>query len=202
MENNLKRNKSNEKKIMKNEERKNDVRRKKRRRGSLLIPILCFVVGVLIGILCSIVFFNKDTTGETNNSKENLSVGVTEELLNEESFMVETPYVNLYYPKKWEKQISIKHNDDEIYLVEFYATVGDEKEVHIFDIAFGEKEGSNLGTINVEGKDEIAVNVVSYNFEPDEKWTDEENEEIYMMLEDINYLIGKLQMEEGFVSAY
>lgn len=183
-----------------------EVKRKKRRKKrNLLIPILCFVIGILVGILCTMIF-GEIGVSENRNSNDNHTkdevVGVTDDMLEEEPLIIGTPYVDLYYPAKWEEQIRTVHVDEEEYSVEFYAKVNDKKEVHIFDIVFNGTEGDSLGTIKVEGKDEVSLNVISYNFEPGEKWTEEESSEIYMMLEDINYIIGMLQKEKGFESAY
>lgn len=170
------------------------------------MPILCLIIGILIGVIAAMVFFNKDngksdsstaTVEQTDaNGTEEVKSTIEEMIESEEAFTIETPHGNLYYPVKWEEQIRVEKVEGDVYTVQFYGTVEDKDEQHLFDIVFGETEGVLLGTLN-----EISVYLVDGGSLETEDWTEEEENTIYAMQEDVNYLMGMLQKEEGFVPA-
>lgn len=94
----------------------------------------------------------------------------------------------------------VEQVEGDVYTIQFFATIEGKEDAHIFDIVLGGEEGYTLGYLKAED-DQISVNVVSYDFELGEDWTDEEKNTVYTMSEDVNYIIGMLQKEEGFVPA-
>lgn len=191
----------------------------RRRKNSIVKSCIWLIVGLVVGIIIGI--FISGNTLEKNNKdiSEDLSEsevaqqyedntetemqedikGTVEQMIEASGFLIETPFVNLYYPEKWKEQIRVEQLEGNVYYVQFFATVGDNEEVHIFDIAFGGEEGSTLGMINDENNESIPVNIISYDFEFGEEWTTDEINEMYTMLEDINYIMGMLSKQEGFM---
>ena len=181
-----------------------EIKRKKRRKKkvSLLIPILCIVVGILIGILGSMLFMGKGAGKNNAGGQQSTSTNTVEEMLKEDSFKIETEYCDLYYPLKWKEQVRVEVVEGDVYTVQFYAALEEKEEMHLFDIAFAGEEGIELGYLESENGEEIAVDYISYEPEFGEGWSEEEQNDIYAMAEDVNYIIGMLQKEAGFVSAY
>ena len=183
--------------------------RKKKRNNRKLASIyllIGMILGIAVGAIITIAI-----SGKIRNNNEDLSkveeqqkedvVSSVEELLKEDSFAIETPIVNLYYPKQWKEQINIKQIDEELDIVQFWATIEGKEDVQIFDIVFGGEEGYCLGNIDVGNSEKVSIYVHSYELELGESWTEKEKEMIYRMAEDVNYLIGMLQKESGFVPA-
>lgn len=192
--------------VAKSINKKAENKKSKKKKNSPLVPILCLIIGILIGIIAAMVFFNKDngksdsstaTVEQTDaNEAEEVKSTIEEMIESEEAFTIETPYGNLYYPAKWEGQFRVESVEDDNYTVQFYATLEGKEEQHLFDIVYGEVEGVALGTL-----DETEVYMVYGDISLDGDWTEEEENTIYAMQEDVNYLMGMLQKEEGFVSA-
>lgn len=167
-----------------------------------IVPILCFVIGILMGVSGTMLFFDIKPTETTktdiaSEGKANTK-STLEEMLEEEAFKIETAYIDLYYPAKWEEKVRVEYVEEETYTVQFFATLEDKEEVHIFDIIFGGEEGFVLGFVQKEEETELSVSVISYSTEFGDNWTDIEKNEINTMLEDINYIIGMLQKETVF----
>lgn len=135
-----------------------------------------------------------DTTAqsETSASTENSSLTVGAPDDSREAIEIVTKYGTLLYPLEWESNLRTEIVDKEEYKVEFYGTVEGKKEQHLFDLSFNGTEGYNLGTLKTEGGEDVAINIVSYDFELDDTWTEDEQFVLYSMQEDINYIIGML----------
>lgn len=142
------------------------------------------------------------TPANTESDRQEQSVNTIDEMLEQEGFTVTTPLVDLYYPEKWKEKIRVGQIEGDIHVVQFWATIKEKEEIHIFDIVFGSEEEYVLGYFEGENKEKIPVNIISYDFELSEDWTEEERNELYVMMEDINYIINRLQEEDGFMRAY
>lgn len=188
-------------------------------KNSIVGHCLCLVVGIVVGVVIGLFLGGIVSEKNENNvatdlekvetvqqqeigaevEKKQEDKGTMEQMLQEPGFVIETPFVDLYYPEKWKEQVRIEQLAGEDYCVQFFAVVGEYDEIHIFDIEFGGEAGSVLGTINVKDDESIPVSVVAYDFEVDDQWNSDEINEVYGMLEDINYIIGMLLQEEEFV---
>ncbi len=107
----------------------------------------------------------------------------------EEVFLIDTPYVQLQYPVRWQDRVTAIGNDSEPYIVSFKTTLSI-GEVPLFDIVFGECDGYKLGAIEVNGQS-IDIYIRHYELSPD----DVPQEEYYEwggMCEDVNTLISGL----------
>lgn len=124
---------------------------------------------------------------------------IEQQIESEECYVIETEFVRLYFPKKWEENLETEIIEKEAYVVEFYGKVDGKNRQKIFDIVFNGDAENMLGTVEVNGESIY----VGFNFaEPEisKDWTTEEADIIYAMQEDVNYLIGMLEREAGYAA--
>lgn len=107
----------------------------------------------------------------------------------DEVFLIETPYCDLYYPKAWSNQIEINTSEKDSYKVEFLTTIKEEK-IKLFDLYFGGNRGDEIGILSVNGK-KISIKVESYSIDL-EKYSEDEQIDLTGMKEDLNIIISKL----------
>ena len=189
--------------VAKSVNKKPEVKKHKKKKNSPVIPVLCLIIGILLGVIASMMFLDKDIVKDTEKAVENNvgeeaadTKGTVDEMLEEDSFTIETPIVDLYYPLKWQDQLRVEQIEGDTHVVKFFGTVEGKEEQHLFDVVFGATEGISVGTL-----DEKEVYLIYGDFTPGEGWNDEEADTIYTMQEDVNYLLGMLQQEDGFVPA-
>lgn len=173
---------------------------KKRKKKTLLILLMSVLFMLIVVGIIVFVKRDKDDNGSTVNSATNGNVVSTieEQIKTENGIITETKYCNLYYPEKWEKNIDIKVKEDDVYSVQFFGKVENKEEQHLFDIVFGEVEGTLIGYY-IQDEDKVPIYIKGILFSPDDSWTEEECTTIMMMQEDSNYTMGMLQKEENFV---
>lgn len=105
-------------------------------------------------------------------------------------FEIETPFCNLYYPEKWEEQITTKCVEKNGGYVVSFNTKLDGKDTKVFDIAIGGKKGTLIGSFE---KDDQEIKVYVIEHIDDINVFDEDQRMIVGgMMEDINVIISKL----------
>ena len=62
-------------------------------------------------------------------------------MIREDDFVIETPVVDLYCPKKRKEKVRIEKVSGDIQMVQFFATLEGKTEIHLFDICFAGEEG-------------------------------------------------------------
>lgn len=174
-------------------------KKKKTKSNFPLILILCLISCGIIAVVALDRESNNSTAIETEQQGQVTST--LDQMFEQEGFIIETPIVNLHYPEKWKEQIRVEQIEGDVHTVQFIATVEGKEEVHIFDIAYGSEEGYTLGYLEDDNEEKVPVNIISYDFELGEEWTEEEKNEVYTMLEDVNYIIEILQKDARFERA-
>ena len=162
---------------------------------NILIVILLAIILVLIIVIVKGTYESKSVVKN--------KVSTTNELYSEDTKAMEikTSYCNLYFPKKWEKNLNIKKLEkDNNSSVQFWAKIDKKEPVHIFDIIF-DGDGYTIGTIKDKNGKKININVKSYETNLDNTWTKKEKNTIYSIGEDINYLLLQLEKVDGFEPA-
>lgn len=99
-------------------------------------------------------------------------------------FAVKTSVVTLYYPKVWEKVVTVKTKKKSVSF--FYG------DTNLFDIRFEKCDGAFLGTY-----EKTPIYVVSYDIEQDD-FTTEQYRNICAMQDDVNVILENLRKEEKF----
>jgi len=166
-----------------------------KRRNKRIVIVLSVIFIVLILILVVLGIKDKKKDSEGNNL-------VQSELYSEDTkaLTIKTSYCELNYPATWEEILhteTISEEGNEV--VQFWAELKGKERVHLFDVIFGD-DGYEVGTLETKEGDIVTINVLSHDFTPDDTWTEEEKDSIYVMLEDINFLLMKLEEVEGFQS--
>lgn len=161
---------------------------------------LILIAGLVIGLGVGALLFGGGSDGDEPQSEKNDDkvTGTLEEMIQEDGFVIETSVVDLYYPKKWEDKVRIEKVSGDIQMVQFFATLEGKPEIHLFDICFGGEDGYTLGYLNLNKSNPIEVKIISYDFDLGEEWTTEEEDDIYGMLDDINYILGMLLKKADF----
>ena len=185
---------------------RNRKRRKKNNNKKFIALIAGVLVIVVLGIVLIVGALDKDDKKDSvkveqqddNNDKEaDKDVTSTiDEMLEQEATVIETGEVRLFFPEKWSEQVRTEEVEGETRVVKFYGKVEGKEEVELFDIVFGEADGILIGTL-----DDTEVYLIFHDVEFDPDWTEEEQNEIYAMQEDVNYTIGMLGKEAGFKPA-
>ena len=172
----------------------------KKRNQTTRIYIIILVVGLAIGLGVGALLFGGDSSKKDSQKDkgDDKVTGTLEEMIREDGFVIKTPVVDLYYPKKWEDKVRIEQVTGDIQMVQFFATLEGKPEVHLFDICFCGGDGYTLGYLNPDKSNPIEVKIISYDFDLGEEWTTEEEDEIYGMLDDINYILGMLLKKADF----
>lgn len=159
------------------------------------ISIIVFVIGVVLSSVISynIGYNNASIKNNQNTIDTSSTQPVTEAI---EEMVIDTPYCKLYYPKKWEDSLKVNKKTDEPYTVEFYATI-EKSDFHLFDFIFNGTDGVLIGELTTDDGSAVKVNVNSYELEID-KLSEDEISNLYLMQEDINYILQKLIAEDNF----
>lgn len=111
-----------------------------------------------------------------------------------DDIILDTPYGLLLYSGRWEPYLRMAVSEEAVYSVEFYATVDDHPEQHLFDIAIGANvNGAYQMCIGDDGSI-ITLKLERYPFEPDDSWTPEQADIVYGMLDGAEQLVQELPL--------
>lgn len=152
------------------------------------------LIAVIFAIVLSGCGENDEVVPESTAVTEIPTETTTEDplTLNPSLTGIATKYGDLLYPKRWNEQVRTNVTEkDGISTVEMYATVGEHEEMHIYDVLFDGNDGVCIGAVMHDGE-KIYVNLVSYDTELDDTWTEDERLTLMAIKEDINYLIDSL----------
>ena len=117
-------------------------------------------------------------------------------------FEIQTPYIALKYPEKWQDSVrtEITGTDTE-YFVTFYSLIAGKEDTELFSVFFNQESEFLWGTLKTEEGKDISVGFSFAELNLDEGWTQEETETVYAMQEDVNYLLDDLSRKENFKEA-
>ena len=171
----------------------NRKKKKKIRNKSLLLIIGISIIVILSGIIMLVTSDNRTSALDSGDMGQENDTSTIDQMLEEKGYKIKTDFGTLYYPKKWKNQIRIEESDSDVYSVKFYATINENKEVHIFDIVFGKTKGVLLGSL-----DGTNVYLVYSENSYEETCNEKELNTIYEMQDDVNYIIGMLKKDNRF----
>ncbi len=107
-----------------------------------------------------------------------------------EEVLVETPYGVLRFPGKWRDCLMTEQDES---LVDFYAVLPGREPVLLFTVAFGTSNGHLSGVLTAENGNQTDIAIVIHALELTGEWTDGEQDTIFAMQEDTNYLLAALE---------
>lgn len=110
---------------------------------------------------------------------------------------IQTPYGPLRYPEGLADHLLVIQTSEQPYTIEFYAVMEGKQEMRLFDISLGEASGGNMGMVQTPNG-AIPLNVIIYDLELDDSWTEGEVITVYAMQDVINEMIEQMspEMEE------
>lgn len=155
---------------------------------------------ILIALIGSLMIAGGKKNNDNTEEKNSMNIDLYSE--DTKAFKIETSYCNLYYPEEWKALIHtqiVSENDSEA--VQFWAEFEGKEKIHLFDIIFG-GDAYTVGTLKMKTGEIISVNVLSHDIELDDTWTEAEKEKVYIMMEDINYILYKLESVDGYQVNY
>ena len=110
----------------------------------------------------------------------------------EDHLVVETEYGDLYYPAQWGEYLSTSQETVGGSLsVVFSAKIG-ETEYPMFQVTIGESEDTEVGELTDDSGAKRAVHMSVFELEEDPSLSAEEQQRMYAMQEDLNYVIDHL----------
>lgn len=104
---------------------------------------------------------------------------------------IETPYGNLHYPQGLSDHLLVVCTSEEPFTLEFCAVMEGRQELRLFDLAFGEGSGGNMGLAVMENG-EVPMNLTIYTLETDDSWTEGEILTAQAMQDAVNELLLQL----------
>ena len=110
-----------------------------------------------------------------------------------EESKIETAYGTLYYPKQWEEYVTTEQQENgDTIVVSFVATLHNTS-YRLFEVTIGGTEGAAAGELTDNGGTKRTVYMQVYELEGDSELTATEQNRLYAMQEDLNYLIDHLE---------
>lgn len=154
-----------------------------------LILLCVLLAGCSAGESSASVKQHEGTAAEhTAGSVE--SAPTVEEL---EESKIETAYGTLYYPKQWEKYVTTEQQENgDTIVVSFVATLHNTS-YRLFEVTIGGTEGAVAGELTDAGGTKRTVYMQVDELEADHALTATEQNRLYAMQEDLNYLIDHLE---------
>lgn len=107
----------------------------------------------------------------------------------QENMAFDSQYMQLFYPQKWEKYVSITEKGES---VEFYCCLENREPIKLFCVQFDEDATAPIGTVN-----DIPIGLALEDIQAENDWTEEEEEIVYTMQEDASIIIDGLVKYNG-----
>lgn len=169
-------------------------KRKKRRKETILI-ILFIILAVIIGVV--IVYFAQKTGGvekEKENQNQTAIAEQNEQDATEPEYMViVTEYGDLYYPEQWKEYLKTDQTmDGDSLKVSFSAQIND-MEYPMFQVIIGDSEDTEVGELTDSSGTKRSVHMKVEELGQTENLTEIEQQRLYAMQEDLNYVIDNLK---------
>ena len=113
--------------------------------------------------------------------------------------VIQTTYGNMEYPGEYRQNLVVDRNFNNGYEVKFYAKMESGEKIHLFDVIIGGEGESHIGRITAKNGNSGELYITSYEFEPDNSWSEEEIQMILGMQEAVNYTLEKLENSGALV---
>ena len=144
--------------------------------------VLCITLFLLLFSGCG----KNDTSlnQESNNADKSIPA---------EAMVIETSYGDLYYPEQWKEFLQTEEEQKGEVLVISFRAVIQENTYDLFDVSIGGNEGTIVGQITSKDGTQRAVYIDVADIGEDSRLTEGEQNSLYAMQEDLNYLVDNLK---------
>lgn len=109
---------------------------------------------------------------------------------------VETPYMDLQYSNAWGENLYAEQVTENCLKVRFFGKAGGMESQILFEICFGESQGSLLGRM---ADTNTPVYLVFYEVQADAGLSQEELDQLYAMQEEVNGILASLNQNANFI---
>lgn len=110
-----------------------------------------------------------------------------------EDIVTKTPYGSLYYPGEWADYVQIDQESGDGSVEVTYSAKINGNIITLFSIVVGESDGSAAGMMTAEDGTQRNVYVKFEELTENEALNETEQQRLYAMQEDLNYLIDNLK---------
>ncbi len=155
--------------------------------------IVAAMMAVMLSV--SIVGCSSSSGGSNSSQGKNSDTNVESTTQDETSYQmtISTKYGDLYYPDQWEEYLKTSQEEkDESLIVNFNASINDET-YSLFTVMIDSDEGTSVGEITDADGKKHSVSIEMEEIENIDDLTDTEQQRIYAMQEDLNYVIDYLK---------
>lgn len=149
---------------------------------------LCFYCVLCITLF--LLLFSGCRENETSSNQENNNA---DKSIPAEAMVIETSYGDLYYPEQWKEFLQTEEEQKGDVIVIGFRAVIQENTYDLFDVSIGGNEGTIVGQITSEDGTQRAVYIDVADIAEDSQLTEGEQNSLYAMQEDLNYLVDNLK---------
>lgn len=157
---------------------------------------------VLLTLVCALAAGIMVSGCSANDSCKSAALEESSETLKDESaqevkapedcMVIETKYGNLYYPDQWTEHVQINQEEFENGIEVSFVTVINEQQYPLFEVIVGEWDGTKVGELTDSSGMANSVYIQLEEIQTDSDLSEAEQNRLYAMQEDLNYLIDHL----------
>lgn len=107
----------------------------------------------------------------------------------QKDLLIETPYIQLYYPGALKEYLRHEVTGEETCTVSFYANIPGQAEQKLYDLILGKEAGTAYGVLTAQDGQQIGLDIRISSFNPDDSWTGQQLDILYAMQEAVNTLL-------------
>lgn len=127
------------------------------------------------------------------NGCEKTEKGTENQVNNANDIIISTQYGDLHYPDQWTEFVRTEQkNENDIVVVSFTAEINS-KAYPLFDVTIGGENANSVGTLTDSAGTPRNVSINVDEIVQDPELTEGEQNRLYAMQEDLNYLIDTLK---------
>lgn len=127
------------------------------------------------------------------NGCEKTEKGTENQVNNANDIIISTQYGDLYYPDQWTECVQIDQSTAGNALVVSFAAQINDVQYPLFKVTIGEGDGSKIGELTDSAGTKRDVYLQLEEIQEDPNLNDGEQNRLYAMQEDVNYLIDNLK---------
>ena len=127
------------------------------------------------------------------NGCEKTEKGTENQVNNANDIIISTQYGDLYYPDQWTECVQIDQSTAGNALVVSFAAQINDVQYPLFKVTIGEGDGSKIGELTDSAGTKRDVYLQLEEIQEDPNLNDGEQNRLYAMQEDLNYMIDNLK---------
>lgn len=170
------------------------MKKKKKRKETLLI-IFLVILALAIGIVAGYLVQNSEesVSGAKTQNKSEHTENISQENSETEYMVIETEYGDLLYPEQWSEYLKTEQNMEKDSLQVSFSAQLEDKNYPMFQVTIGDSEDTEVGELTDDSGIKRKVHMKVDELEGIDELTEVEQQRIYAMQEDLNYIIDNLK---------